>query len=314
MIWLIGSGPMGIEYSDVLEAQECNYLVIGRGSASAHTFTTQTGKDVILSGLDSFLDTSPEIPKSAIVSVGVAQLYDTTLRLIEYGVLQILVEKPAGISQQEIDFLCEKSAAKGCSISVAYNRRFFASVLAAKERISQEGGVTSFNFELTEWSHVIETLEKAEAVLSKWFLANSTHVADLAFYLGGKPKELASFVQGRLDWHPAASVFSGAGVSDTGALFNYTANWETAGRWSVEVLTKESRYILRPMEKLQMQKRGEISVSDVEIDDELDQKYKPGLYRQVEAFLRQDDETLCSLSEQRGQFKFFERMAGYVKY
>ncbi|WP_252973518.1 hypothetical protein [Vibrio navarrensis] len=171
--------------------------------------------------------------------------------------------------------------------------------------------MTSFNFELTEWAHVIEKIDKPKEVLNKWFLANSTHVADLAFYLGGKPRDICCFVQGSLYWHQAGSVFSGAGMTEQGALFNYAANWESAGRWSVEVLTKENRYVFRPMEALQVQKRGTIPLVPVEVDDALDKEFKPGLFKQVEAFLDDDARLLCSLEEQCSLFPIYEKMAGY---
>ncbi|MDN3614790.1 Gfo/Idh/MocA family oxidoreductase [Vibrio gallaecicus] len=256
MIWLIGSGLMSVDYAKVLEAQKHDYIVIGRGEASAEEFTNKTGKEVVQGGLNSFLDSKPELAETAIVSVGVAQLFETTLKLIESGVKQILVEKPGGMTLAEITTLQERSEELACKVYIAYNRRFFSSVLAAREKIAEEGGVTSFNFELTEWAHVIEKIDKPLDVLNKWFLANSTHVADLAFYLGGKPKELASFTQGSLEWHPSSSVFSGAGISEGGALFNYAANWESAGRWSVEVLTKENRYVFRLWRRYRY-KRGE---------------------------------------------------------
>ncbi|USD32714.1 MULTISPECIES: gfo/Idh/MocA family oxidoreductase [Vibrio] len=312
MIWLVGSGLMSIDYAKVLESQQHDYLVIGRGKRSATDFTAQTGKEVIQGGLESFLDSAPELPKAAIVSVGVAQLYETTLALIEAGVKKILVEKPGGMSQIEVDTLHQRSQTNACKVYIAYNRRFFSSVLALENKIKEEGGVTSFNFELTEWAHVIEKIDKPESALKKWFLANSTHVADLAFYLGGRPKELASFVQGKLAWHPAASVFSGAGISDSGALFNYAANWESAGRWSVEVLTKENRYILRPIETLQVQRRGTIPIVDIDIDNSLDLQFKPGLYKQVESFLSGDDKFLCKIEEQVLLFSTYEKMAGYL--
>jgi len=313
MIWLIGSGPMSVDYAKVLDAQKHDYVVIGRGQNSAENFTKQTGKEVIQGGLEQFIKSEPELPEAAIVSVGVAQLYETTLALIESGVKNILVEKPGGIAQSEIDTLYQCSLDNSCNVYIAYNRRFFSSVIAARAKIAAEGGVTSFNFELTEWAHIIEKIDLPEKVLNKWFLANSTHVADLAFYLGGKPKSLASFVQGELKWHTAGSVFSGAGISESGALFNYASNWESAGRWSVEVLTKENRYVLRPMEVLQVQKRGTIPCVDVAVDNSLDQDFKPGLYRQLDAFLSKNDENLCSLEEQRQLFYTYERMAGYTK-
>lgn len=311
MIWLVGSGLMSVDYAKVIEAQKFDYLVVGRGQSSAEEFTSKTGKEVVQGGLEQFIKSGVVIPESAIVSVGVAQLYETTLQLIKCGVQNILVEKPGGMTQLEIDTLHQCSLAKRCNVYIAYNRRFFSSVIAAREKISAEGGVSSFNFELTEWAHVIENIDKPKEVLNKWFLANSTHVADLAFFLGGKPKELASFIQGELKWHPAASVFSGAGISESGALFNYAANWESAGRWSVEMLTKENRYILRPMEALQVQKRGTIACIDVEVDNSLDKEYKPGLYKQVETFLSGNNDLLCTIEEQVLLFHYYERMAGY---
>lgn len=311
MIWLVGSGPMSVDYAKVLDAQNRDYIVIGRSKASAEEFTNKTGKNVIQGGLEAFLGTAPERPEAAIVSVGVAQLYATTEKLIQSGVKRILVEKPGGTTLAELNTLHKQSTESGCDVFIAYNRRFFASVIALKERLKSEGGVTSFNFELTEWAHVIEKIDKPKDVLSKWFLANSTHVADLAFYLGGQPKEMASFVTGELNWHPTSSIFSGAGVSESGALFNYAANWESAGRWAVEVLTNENRYILKPIESLLVQKRGTIPQVNVEIDDSLDKEFKPGLYKQLNAFLEGDNNDLCSLTEQLYMYKFYNKMAGY---
>ncbi|MDN3614822.1 Gfo/Idh/MocA family oxidoreductase [Vibrio gallaecicus] len=313
MIWLVGAGLMSVDYAKVLDAQQCDYLVIGRGQSSADEFTAKTGKEAIVGGLTQYVASSPEIATHAIVSVGVAQLFETTKQLIECGVKQVLVEKPGGTALSEIETLSNLAAEHDAHVHIAYNRRFFSSVLAAKKRIAEEGGVTSFNFELTEWAHVIEKIDKPEDVLSKWFLANSTHVADLAYYLGGRPSELVSFVEGRLNWHEAGSVFAGAGKSESGALFNYAANWESAGRWSVEMLTKENRYVFRPMEALQVQKRGTIPLIAVEIDDSLDKEFKPGLFKQVETFLQGINAELCSLEEQLSLFSVYEKMAGYKK-
>lgn len=311
MIWLVGSGPMSVDYAKVLDAQNRDYIVIGRGKASAEEFTNKTGKNVIQGGFEAFLDTAPERPEAAIVSVGVAQLYATTEKLIQSGVKRILVEKPGGTTLAELNTLHKQSTESGCDVFIAYNRRFFASVIALKERLKAESGVTSFNFELTEWAHVIEKIDKPKDVLSKWFLANSTHVADLAFYLGGQPKEMASFVTGELNWHPTSSIFSGAGVSESGALFNYAANWESAGRWAVEVFTNENRYILKPMESLLVQKRGTIPQLSVELDDSLDKEFKPGLYKQLESFLDNELISLCTLEEQCKMYHFYKKMAGY---
>ena len=311
MIWLIGSGPMSEDYAKVLEAQKQNFLIVGRGKNSALAFEEKTGQSVITGGLENFLLTSPVSPSAAIVSVGIEQLYSTTIQLLNYGVKQLLVEKPGGLTSAEIEHIESLSKQAGANTYIAYNRRFYSSVLKAQELIEAEGGVRTFNFEVTEWSHVIEKLKKGDGVLSKWFLGNTTHVADLAFYLGGQPKEMSCFTSGSLSWHPSSSAFAGAGRTKAGVLFNYGADWESAGRWSVEVLTNENRYILRPMEALQVQKRGTIPILNVEIDNQLDEQFKPGLYCQVASFLDGDNSRLCGISEQKEMIKLYERMAGY---
>lgn len=311
MIWLIGSGGMSVDYAKVLDAQKRNYSVIGRGVSSAALFKEKTGKEVVVGGLSNFLEKNPELPDAVIVSVGVEQLFQTTMDLLNYGVKSLLIEKPGGLTVNEVSQLEGKSKELKAEVFIAYNRRFFSSAIKAKELIEQDGGVTSFNFELTEWSHIVGGLEKPKIVLAKWFLANSTHVADMAFFLGGEPKDICCFTSGKLDWHTSSSVFSGAGVATNGALFNYAANWESAGRWSVEVLTKENRYIFRPMESLLVQKRGTIAHIPVELDDQIDNDFKPGLYKQVECFLNGESKDLCSISEQLKYFPIYEKMACY---
>lgn len=311
-VWLIGAGGMAQDYIKVLDGLQKDFLVIGRSEESAKKCEEVTGCSILSGGLTTFLKTNPTPAINAIVAVGVEQLYSTTKALLEYGVKEILVEKPGALEKEELEELYELSKGKDANVLIAYNRRFYASVLKAQEIINQDGGVTSFNFEFTEWAHVIEGIEKAEGVKEKWFLSNSTHVVDLAFFLGGKPQEICSFTNGSLEWHPSASNFSGAGVSNTGALFNYQANWESAGRWSVEILTKEHRLILRPMEKLQVQKKGTVAqMFDENIDYSLDETYKPGLYKQTEYFLNHKFDSMCSIEEQFNAVSIYNKMANY---
>jgi len=311
-VWLIGAGGMAQDYIKVLNHIKGPTTIIGRGERSAKDFKDKTGNNVIIGGLDEFLRSKPNICTHAIIAVGVEKLFETTKQLLNYNIKNILIEKPGALLKNELEELTILSIAKKSNVFIAYNRRFFASVIKAKEIIKQDDGVTSFNFEFTEWAHTIEPLIKAEGVKEKWFLGNSTHVVDLAFYLGRKPKEICSFTSGYLSWHPSASNFCGAGISESDALFNYQANWESAGRWGVEVLTKKHRLILRPMEKLQIQKRGSIKQEFINgIDYSLDDNFKPGLFRQTEKFLKNDFLDMCSIKEQKDMIKVYNKMANY---
>ncbi len=310
--WLIGAGNMAQAYIKVLDKLNNDYIVIGRGEKSAETCREYTDKTVISGGLENFLKTNPSIPTHAIVSVSSDELDHTTQALLRYGVKNILVEKPAGFTPTSIKSLNTLANEKSANVLLAYNRRFYASVAKAKEMIEEDGGILSGNFEFTEWSHTIENLDKTEAAFHSWLVGNSSHVIDLAFHLMGKPKEMCTFTSGKLKWHPSSSIFAGAGVTENNVLFNYHANWESAGRWSVEILTKNHKFIFRPMEKLSVIKKGTVKEEEItDIDYTYDDEFKPGIYKEVERFIHGDYSMHCSISDQAEMIDIYYQIANY---
>jgi predicted dehydrogenase len=308
-IWLIGAGYMATEYAKVLEGLKRSYTVIGKGRAHAEQFRKDTGHEVIEGGIQAYLaQNGIAAPAYAIVTANPDSLKEITIRLIELGVKEILVEKPAGLDLAEIAEVSAAAAAADAHVYVAYNRRFYASVLAAQKMIEQDGGVTSFDFEFTEWIHTLDMNKFPPRELANWFMANSTHVVDLAFYLGGEPADISCYVAGAIPWYTKASCFSGAGLTKEGVPFSYKANWESAGRWVVEALTKKHKFIFAPLEKLQIQNRGSVKIDYADIDDSLDTAYKPGLYLQTQAFLNGETERLLDIEGQKLHAEIYEMM------
>ena len=203
MNWLIGTGPMAKDYVKVLHSLHEDFLVIGRSPERTAAFASDYKVNALPGGVAAFLDTHPALPAAVIVSVGVEQLAPVTAQLLQYGVRKLLVEKPGGLDSQEIGDLAALSKSKNAAVFIAYNRRFYASTLKARQLIEADGGVTSFNFEITEWGHVIANHQKDPRVMERWFTANTSHVVDMAFHLGGKPKEIRSFHAGSTPWHSA---------------------------------------------------------------------------------------------------------------
>lgn len=310
-IWIVGAGYMAQEYIKVLNGLKKEFTVIGRGIENAKLCEQATGVSVVTGGLDQFLLSNTSACSHAIVAVNAEYLYQTCKLLLETGVKFVLVEKPAAFNKGQLVELKSIADRNNAKVIIGYNRRFYTATEKAKEIIEEDGGVTSFNFEFTEWGHIFENGDFPKNELEKLFIGNSTHPVDLAFYLGGKPKEIVSFTSGSLDWHKSASVFAGAGVSETGALFSYQANWAAPGRWSVEILTKKHRLIFRPMEKLQIQNIGSVAMDFVDIDDKIDQDYKPGLFKQVDCFLNAAFSDFCSLEWQIDLFDVYLKMANY---
>lgn len=313
-IWLVGTGGMGIEYAKVLNALGCHFTAIGRGKKSTNDFTVATGHPAVEGGLKDFLKKNPRPADAAIVAVGIETLAETTAELLNHGIKYILLEKPGVGYADEIHDLVEMTKRHEATVLIGYNRRFYASVQKAKELIQQEGGVISCQFEFTEWSHIVSQLQKHPSEHLNWFLGNSTHVIDTAFFLAGTPVEMSSYVKGGLNWHPASSIFAGAGITNRDALFSYHANWEAPGRWALELLTRKNRYIFKPMEKLQVQTIGSIVVNPVPIEDQLDIDYKPGLFLQTKAFLDQNHSDFIDIfGQQEAIEKFYKKMSNYTR-
>ncbi|PBQ31516.1 myo-inositol 2-dehydrogenase [Sphingobacteriaceae bacterium] len=311
-ILLVGASQMAVDYHKVLKALKCEVTVVGRSKSGVEKFRELTGSEAIEGGLSDFLlHNDLKRFSSAIVAVGLEELFATTVALLKAGIKKILVEKPAGLNFEEIEKLSLSALEMKAEIYVAYNRRFYESVLQARKIIEEDGGVSSFHFEFTEWSHVIEKIDKKPGIKENWFLANSSHVVDLAFFMGGEPEKLSAYTSGSLSWHPV-SIFAGSGITKKGALFTYHSNWEAPGRWFVELLTNKHRLILKPLEELHIQKRGSVLVEKMQLDSELDLNYKPGLFRQTQAFVHGSGSDLFSLQDHKMRLKYLKQIVNQI--
>jgi predicted dehydrogenase len=245
------------------------------------------------------------------VATGVEALEGATLSLLRAGAKSILTEKPGGMDVDALSRIHEATETAENKVFIAYNRRFYASVRKLRELISEDGGIKSLQYDFTERAHVVRNLKTAIEIKERWFIANSTHVVDLAFHLGGRPKDWSAWHEGGLDWHSASSRFCGAGKTDQEVLFNYSADWGAPGRWGLQVTTTNRRLILRPLEEIKSFSGETFEEKVVDIDRSLDLEFKPGIFLQTKAFLMAEEAFLCSAKEQFLNMKFYQRMAGY---
>jgi predicted dehydrogenase len=308
--WLIGAGPMGRDYYKVLQALGEPVTVIGRGEKSAAEFESVTGQTVMRGALELHLE-ELGAPTQAIVAVGIDKLATVAAALINAGTKRILLEKPGALNRNELQRLAELAVTHNSTVLIGYNRRFHAATLEVERLIAEDGGATFCVFEFTEWAHTITPLSLHKEVKDNWMYSNSSHVADLAFFLSGSPGEVATFHGGHLDWHNKSARFAGAGVTERGVFFSYYADWEAPGRWGIELMTRKRRFILRPLEKLQVTQLASTAIAEVPLDDLLDKAYKPGLYLQTKAFLQGEDCRFCSIDQQRMNLDVYAAMAGY---
>ena len=114
---------------------------------------------------------------------------------------------------------------------------------------------------------------------------------------------MSSISTDKLAWHKKA-IYAGIGMTDKNSVFSYQANWKGPGRWGLEMISENFRYYFRPLEELWIQKQKTVKLEKVEIDNYLDIKYKPGLFKQVNAFLfNQSDKRLIDIVEQYNNCK-----------
>lgn len=295
-LWLVGAGPMAAAHAAVLSDLDQPFTVVGQSEERARSLAEAHGAAWIAGGVDKALRENPK-PLRAVVALPINVSALATLALIEAGVKELLIEKPGAVTSAELKLIKAAADRHGTRIFVAFNRRFFAAVEEAKRRIDAAGGALSVFFEFTEASDRVIALPTDDAVKRRWALANSSHVIDLAFYLAGKPTTLSTGVSGSLPWHPEGAVFRGFGETEAGTQVSYIADWRGPGRWGLEVVLPDERLILRPIEKLQTVPRGRFDPIPVEIDDSADKTFKPGLLRQMEAFLNPKHTELPTLDE-----------------
>lgn len=308
---IVGSGQMARDYSLVIKDLKKSFFVVGNSERSTKLFTSEIGIEAISGGIENFLDQNSSVPKLAIVCTPVETLYDVTNSLLDSDVEDILIEKPGPLYLNELKELSNKASRLNKNVFIAYNRRFYESILKLEDLLVEET-LIGVNFELTEWSHTIDTTLLNEVTLQHWFISNTSHVVDLVMHIAGPIKELSSYSSGKLDWHKAASRFSGSGFTSRNILISYSGYWDGPGRWSIDFITKENRYILRPLERLQHQKIGSIDILPVDgIDYSLEENFKPGLYKQVFSFMAKDYSKFCTLEEQISSLKIYNKMAGY---
>jgi predicted dehydrogenase len=313
-ILIVGSGYMAKEYLRVLDYFKCNVIIVGRNTDKVNILKEEFPRFLFNSGgISQYVADGKEIPDFAINAASVDQLKETSIELIKAGVKYLLIEKPGALFLNDLKEIFEYSQKHNVESWIAYNRRFYSSLIALKEEVRLDGGIISAHFEFTEWLHTIDTQMYSRKALSKWIIANSSHVIDTAFNIIGLPAKISTIVHGQnvIEWHPSGSLFIGSGISVNGIPFTYHSNWESAGRWSIEILTNERRFFLKPMERLLVQLKGSTQVNEFAFYDQNDILFKPGLLLQVKAFLDLERDKLVSINEQIYMMPFYDKIGGY---
>ncbi|PEZ84232.1 Gfo/Idh/MocA family oxidoreductase [Bacillus sp. AFS017274] len=295
-ILLVGAGNMGSEYAKVLKQMNQSFHVFTRSEETALHFQELIGKEASFGNLDQVLHEKHSYDR-AIVAVSVEHLKEVAITLMQNGVKEILLEKPGAVSGDELIELQAVAQIFNSKVYIGYNRRFYESVNKLLSYVTEDNPIRSIHFDFTELSKQIEKSKNTNEVKKNWLIANSSHVIDLAFFIAGKPKVIQSLSTNHLAWHPDAAIFTGSGMTNNDVLFSYHANWKSPGRWGIEVMTDQYKLILQPLERLYIMKHNSFHIEEISLIKHHDTEFKPGLFKQVQAFLT-DKRHLVDVSEQ----------------
>ena len=96
-------------------------------------------------------------------------------------------------------------------------------------------------------------------------------------------------------------------------MFSYHGNWNLPGNWSLTVHTSSHVLIFNPLEKISIKSTDEENEVKLDMNDEFDRMFKPGVYLQVRHFIDGDYKRLCSIQEQSKASHCYAKMANYKK-
>lgn len=280
-ILIVGAGYMAEEYIKVLKYLKINFDLISRGKKNVNRVSKKYN-------LNSYFGNFKKIKKNAysqaIICVNEESISKCIKKVANLGIQSILVEKPGAKNFNDLKKIYQFVKLKRINLFIAFNRRFYESILEVKKIINKDNGIVSVTFSFTEWLDKIKKLNKKKFILENWFFMNSLHIVDLVFNLIGNPKKLYS-ISNRKYPPFRNSIFLGAGISKKNIPFTYHSNWLSAGRWSINLFTSKRKIILSPIEEIKFIKKNKTKIVIHKFNKKFDHKFKPGLMKMVMSFL-----------------------------
>lgn len=275
-IAIIGAGYMAEEYLKVFASKliQCQGIYSRTLSKAKKLKNKYNIKKLYLSLND--LKSDNEI-KAIIILVN----EDSTQNLInslDINKYRILCEKPIGMNLNETKKIISKINIK--NFYVALNRRFYDSNIKAKKLIKKINGKRLISIRDQETQN-----SKSNIRNKNWMFLNSVHLIDyINIYARGrivKIKRIKKFKNYQFSEHLVVLYFS----SKDQVI--YYCNWNSPGIWSVNVVQKNHSIEMKPLENLVQEKiiKGK-RIRIFHDKSKFDTKFKPGLFNQVNEFLK----------------------------
>ncbi len=309
MFLVVGTGLIAEEYIKSLIALNCEFEIIGNTREKSSYISNKYDKICHTGGIENFnFDKKCE---NIIIATPINLLYSHLKICITKckDLKNIFIEKPGCLYTYQIKEII--NIKKDINIFLAYNRRFYSSVIKGKEIIKNDK-IKKLNLCINEYklNEIAKVYEKE--LMENYFTIMTTHVVDLAFFLAGVPNTfnvLNIDGYGELEYHKRGCFFNGNGITKNDIEFEYHGDWSESGKWKIELYLESGKILsYQPLEDLKI-----INIDGTEEIIErskIDIDFKPGYYYQVKSFIS-DKKDLLNIENQYGNLQVFHKMVGY---
>jgi predicted dehydrogenase len=276
---IVGLGNIARKHAEVIHALPSAALVAGvkRDSDSGRLFCVEQSIPNYFTSTEELLNWGEF--DAAIIACGHHHTVKLAKLVLSTG-RPCLIEKPVGFSAIETGSVLAAAESAGTWGMVAVNRRFYSIIMEAKRLAEGAGGLRSIRVEHTEWMHQARKWGLADDILDRYLYINGIHLIDTMCYLVGMPVESRTVVR---QFPNRRNAYDAMFRFPSGAIGHYSGQWYAPGRWALDLCAEDLRITFPTMEQAIIHRTG-CEPKPLSLD-EVDQKFKPGFYRQMEAFL-----------------------------
>lgn len=275
---IIGAGNIARQHLSVIRDIEGMDAVgiTSRTKVKAQDLAKEYNIPVCADDIDSLIKEAK--PDALMVFVSPDQIYAVTASLMALG-LPLFIEKPPGLAPDETRILAELAQKHSIQTMVGFNRRYYSIFHKGIDMIRKHGPLMGIMVEGHErmW---LRADRLAKNIRSQWIFVNSTHTIDLLRFFGGEPINMKAIGHRYLE--PRGDQFAAIMETESGAIGQYSAHWYSPGGWRVVLYGDGVTVEFKPLEDGRWMDR-DFKLHKIE-PDQVDIKYKPGFFKQMQAF------------------------------
>jgi len=279
---MIGAGKMARFHGDTLRAIRGVILcgISSRSESSGARLTKELGFERAYTDYERMLDEL--CPAAVFVAVSHSSSYAAARAVVSRGI-PCMLEKPVAYSAAEVGELAQLAGRTGALVVVGVNRRYYSVIQQALLAVIQHGPVSGLLVEAHEPILSYRSRRQFEGWLyDQWLMANSIHAIDLLRMVGGEVERVSGF--GLSDSEPFGDHFSVSTRHTGDILGSFVAHWNSGGGMSMKIF---GTGVIAELVSLESGFISYASGRRIKIQpDEVDRRFKPGLFAQNVAFLR----------------------------